>query len=240
MELLREAVEKLDGDGGGGERIRENKLLNLDNFVKVGSRTRDATYCAEVVLVLEGRTVLYLVFEYMDCESVMFKNIAPKIIKKIWIFSFQLDNSFGFFLLSEFDVPTLQGDLKKTMMLKIADLGLARAYTVPMKKYTHEILTLWYRAPEVLFGSISITSTVWTCAELVTNQALFPGDSELQQLLSGWLKLLGTPNEKLWPGVGKLVNWHEYPQWTAQPLSSAVPKLEEKGLHLLSVSFSFS
>ncbi|RID44533.1 hypothetical protein BRARA_I01319 [Brassica rapa] len=34
----------------------------------------------------------------------------------------------------------------KTMRLKIADLGLARAFTLPMKKYNHEILTLWYRA----------------------------------------------------------------------------------------------
>ncbi|KAG9134236.1 hypothetical protein Leryth_019179 [Lithospermum erythrorhizon] len=114
----------------------------------------------------EGRTVLYLVFEYMDCDVKKYirsirangENIAPKIIKK-------------------------------TMMLKIADLGLARAYTVPMKKYTHEILTLWYRAPEVLLGATHYSTGVdmWSVAcifaELVTNQALFPGDSELQQLL---------------------------------------------------------
>ena len=38
-------------------------------------------------------------------------------------------------------------------ILKIADLGLGRAFTVPLKSYTHEIVTLWYRAPEVLLGS---------------------------------------------------------------------------------------
>jgi serine/threonine protein kinase len=34
-------------------------------------------------------------------------------------------------------------------------LGLARAFTIPMKIYTHEIVTLWYRAPEILLGSLS-------------------------------------------------------------------------------------
>ncbi|PPD85492.1 hypothetical protein GOBAR_DD17572 [Gossypium barbadense] len=105
---------------------------------------------------------------------------------------------------------------RKTMTLKIADLGLARAFTLPIKKYTHEILTLWYRAPE-----------------LVTKQALFPGDSELQQLLHIF-RLLGTPNEQVWPGVSSLTNWHEYPQWSAQSLASAVPNLDSDGLHLLS------
>lgn len=52
-------------------------------------------------------------------------------------------------------------------------------------------------------------------------------------------RLLGTPNEEIWPGVSKLINWHEYPQWTAKPLSSAVPGLDENGLHLLGVSSWF-
>jgi cyclin-dependent kinase len=78
---------------------------------------------------------------------------------------------------------------------------------------------------------------VWIIiAELVTKQALFPGDSELQQLLHIF-RLLGTPNEEMWPGVSKLMNWHEYPQWSPQSLSKAVPTLEEAGLDLLSVSY---
>lgn len=72
-------------------------------------------------------------------------------------------------------------------------------------------------------------------AELVTKTALFPGDSELQQLLHIF-RLLGTPNEDVWPGVSKLMNWHEYPQWGPQSLSKAVPGLEEAGVDLLSVS----
>jgi serine/threonine protein kinase len=37
--------------------------------------------------------------------------------------------------------------------LKLADFGLARAFGIPLRTYTHEIVTLWYRAPEVLLGS---------------------------------------------------------------------------------------
>ncbi|WVY89060.1 hypothetical protein V8G54_037963 (chloroplast) [Vigna mungo] len=192
----------------------------------------------------EGKTVLYLVFEYMDTDLKKFirsfrqtgDSIPPQTIK--------------------LDVPTLQGRCflprpwnlaqphnllmdRKTMMLKIADLGLARAFTVPIKKYTHEILTLWYRAPEVLLGAThySMAVDIWSVAcifaELVTKQALFPGDSELQQLLHIF-RLLGTPNEEVWPGVSKLMNWHEYPQWNPQSLSTAVPSLDELGIDLLS------
>lgn len=51
---------------------------------------------------------------------------------------------------------------------------------------------------------------------------------------------MGTPNEEVWPGVSKLVNWHEYPQWSPKPLSSAVPGLDEAGRSLLSVSIAYT
>ena len=39
--------------------------------------------------------------------------------------------------------------------IKICDFGLARAFSVPIKTLTHEVETLWYRAPEILLGSHS-------------------------------------------------------------------------------------
>ncbi|WKA09193.1 hypothetical protein VitviT2T_026864 [Vitis vinifera] len=207
----------------------------------------------------EGKTVLYLVFEYMDTDLKKYirsfrqtgENIPTKTIKSLM---YQLCKGVAFC----HGHGVLHRDLKphnllmdrKTMMLKIADLGLARAFTLPIKKYTHEILTLWYRAPEVLLGSTHYSTAVdmWSVgcifAELITKQALFPGDSELQQLLHIF-KLLGTPNEEMWPGVTKLPNWHEFPQWSPNQnpknsssafpnLSAAVPNLDEDGLDLLS------
>jgi cyclin-dependent kinase 2 len=40
-----------------------------------------------------------------------------------------------------------------TKTVKLCDFGLARAYGLPIKTYTHEIVTLWYRAPEILLGA---------------------------------------------------------------------------------------
>ncbi|XP_047322491.1 cyclin-dependent kinase B2-1 [Impatiens glandulifera] len=201
----------------------------------------------------EGKTVLYLVFEYMDTDLKKFirsfrqtgEFLPPQVVKSLM---FQLCKGVAFC----HGHGVLHRDLKphnllmdpKTLQLKIADLGLARAFTVPIKKYTHEILTLWYRAPEVLMGATHYSTGVdmWSVAcifaELVTKQALFPGDSELQQLLHIF-RLLGTPNEELWPGVSKLPNWHEYPQWNPKKVSSMVPNLDENGLDLLTKMLAY-
>ena len=45
-------------------------------------------------------------------------------------------------------------------LLKIADFGLARAFGLPLRNYTHEVVTLWYKAPEVLLGSKYYTTAV--------------------------------------------------------------------------------
>ena len=65
--------------------------------------------------------------------------------------------------------------------LKLADFGLARAFGVPLRSYTHEVVTLWYRAPEVLLGSKLYSTGVdmWSVgcifAEMANKAPLFPG-----------------------------------------------------------------
>lgn len=44
--------------------------------------------------------------------------------------------------------------------IKLADFGLARAFTLPLRTYTHEVVTLWYRAPELLLGSRFYTMAI--------------------------------------------------------------------------------
>lgn len=69
--------------------------------------------------------------------------------------------------------------------IKIADFGLARAFGVPIKTLTHEVETLWYRAPEILLGqkAYSLGVDIWSLGcifhEMVEKRALFMGDSEI-------------------------------------------------------------
>ena len=44
--------------------------------------------------------------------------------------------------------------------LKLADFGLARGFGIPVKKFTHEVVTLWYRPPDVLLGNTHYSTAV--------------------------------------------------------------------------------
>jgi serine/threonine protein kinase len=98
--------------------------------------------------------------------------------------------------------------------LTIADLGLSRAFGVPMRTYTHSVITLWYRAPEILLGSRHYSTAVdmWSVgcimAEMLTTHPLFPGESQIDQLFRIF-RTLGTPTEEVWPSVSTLPDYNE-------------------------------
>ncbi len=89
--------------------------------------------------------------------------------------------------------------------LVICDFGLARRFGTPLRPYTDTVVTLWYRAPEVLLGSRSYGPAidVWSIgcifAELLTKEPLFMVSTEAAAL-QAIFKLLGTPREESWPG----------------------------------------
>lgn len=124
--------------------------------------------------------------------------------------------------------------------LKLADFGLARAFGIPVRSYTHEVVTLWYRAPDVLLGSRKYSTPVdiWSIgcifAEMVNGSPLFTGTSEETQLETIF-RHLGTPNEITFPGISELPDWRDnfavYP--APQGLKGLVPKLEQSGVDLL-------
>ncbi|CAK9879354.1 unnamed protein product [Sphagnum jensenii] len=197
----------------------------------------------------KGKPLLYLVFEYLDTDLKKYidshgkgnKNPLPTSIIKSFMYQLCKGvahcHSHGV-MHRDLKPQNLLVDREKGL-LKIADLGLGRAFTVPLKSYTHEIVTLWYRAPEVLLGASHYSTPVdiWSVgcifAELSRKSPLFPGDSELQQLLHIF-RLLGTPTEEVWPGVSTLRDWHDYPHWQPQNISRVVPDLDPQGVNLLS------
>ncbi|XP_044505691.1 cell division control protein 2 homolog 2-like [Mangifera indica] len=103
-----------------------------------------------------------------------------------------------------------------------------------------QVVTLWYRAPEILLGSrhystpIDVGSVGCIFAEMVNQRPLFPGDSEIDELFKIF-RVFGTPKEDIWPGVTSLPDFKSaFPKWTAKDLASVVPNLEPAGVDLLS------
>jgi cyclin-dependent kinase len=242
---LKKTRLEMEEEGVPSTALREISLLQM---------LSESIYIVRLLKVEHveenGKPILYLVFEYLDTD--LKKYMDPKIAGQrsspplpkptVQAFMYQLFKGTAHIhrhgvMHRDLKPQNLLVD-KVNNLLKIADLGLGRAFTVPVKSYTHEIVTLWYRAPEVLLGATHYSTPVdvWSVgcifAEMAHKHPLFPGDSELQQLLHIF-KMLGTPSEAVWPGVSKLRDWHEFPQWRPQDLAKAIPELDEQGIDLL-------
>lgn len=93
--------------------------------------------------------------------------------------------------------------------LKLADFGLARPFADPGRPMTHQVITRYYRPPELLYmarhygAKVDVWSVGMIMAELAIRNFLCPGETDLQQL-GMYCDLFGTPTEESWPGVSKL------------------------------------
>eukprot|EP00794_Sanderia_malayensis_P003665 gene3665-4182_t len=195
--------------------------------------------------VIYSEKKLFLVFEYLSQDLKKYLDTAPPgglPLPLVKSYLHQLLSGIAFCHAH----MILHRDLKPQNLLidtqgniKLADFGLARAFGIPLRTYTHEVVTLWYRAPEILLGckfyscSIDIWSIGCIFAEMITRKALFPGDSEIDQLYRIF-RTLGTPDESVWPGVVQLKEYKsEFPKWKSQALKTIVPQLEPEGIKLL-------
>ncbi|CAK9780368.1 Pkinase-domain-containing protein [Cutaneotrichosporon oleaginosum] len=135
----------------------------------------------------------------------------------------------------------LHRDLKTSNLLmnnrgqiKVADFGLARKFGDPLGDMTQLVVTLWYRAPELLLGSKEYTTAIdmWSIgcifAELIQTDPLFPGRGEIDQL-GRIFNLLGKPNDDMWPGFSRLPNAKKI-----NPVGPTFSTLRQKFRHLTS------
>jgi cyclin-dependent kinase 10 len=94
-------------------------------------------------------------------------------------------------------------------ILKIADFGLARSMPSNHNTMTPRVVTLWYRAPELLFGAKEYTFAIdmWSSgcilAEFIRHFPLLPGSTEAEQIVR-ICGLLGAPHERIWPSFKDL------------------------------------
>jgi serine/threonine protein kinase len=123
--------------------------------------------------------------------------------------------------------------------LKIADFGLARAFVPPVRPFTHEVVTLWYRPPEILLGekTYALPVDLWAVGailvEMLNKRPLFPGDSEIDELFKIF-RIMGTPCETNWKEGTCLPDFNRvWPMWPTLDLAKCVPSLSPSGLNLL-------
>lgn len=204
------------------------------------------------VVVGSSLDSIFMVMEYMehDLKALMETMKQPFSQSEVKCLMLQLLEGIKYL----HDNWVLHRDLKTSNLLlnnqgelKICDFGLARQYGSPLKPYTHLVVTLWYRAPELLLGAKEYSTAIdmWSLgcimAELLSKEPLFNGKSEFDQL-DKIFRILGTPNETIWPGFSKLprvkVNFvkHQYNQLRKKfPATSFTgsPVLSDAGFDLL-------
>ncbi|CAO1326740.1 unnamed protein product [Diamesa tonsa] len=198
----------MSADGIPMTTLREISLLkNLDSYqhpnvvklLDVIQRKRERENCLE----------LFLVFEFLERDLADYIMQLPSTgfipIQTIQRLSKELLNGIDFL----HSHRIIHRDLKPSNLLisssgqlKIADFGLAKTYDFEMR-LTSIVVTLWYRAPEVLLSqsynsSVDVWSVACIMAEMFSKRAIFPGTSEGNQL-GKIFELTGRPRPLDWP-----------------------------------------
>ena len=196
--------------------------------------------------VVLNNSKLYLLFEFVECDLRKYLlNLKEKALDE------NLVKNFLYKILDAVaychSKKIIHRDLKPQNILtekngeivKVADFGLARAFSIPIRPYTKEVLTLWYRAPELLLGinEYSTPVDIWSIgcifAELILKQPLFKGEYEIEQLFKIF-HVLGTPNKEIWPDVETLPNYSpNFPKFKPIKFEDYFIGLDKNGIDLL-------
>ncbi|KAF9083918.1 Cyclin-dependent kinase 10 [Mortierella sp. AD031] len=234
--LKRIRMER-ENDGLPISSLREIKLLKTlrhDNIVLV-----------KEVAVGNDLDQIFLVMEYceQDMAALMDNVKKPYTPAEVKCLMYQLLKGIEYC----HDHFVIHRDLKLSNLLlnsqgilKIADFGLARSFGLPSRPMTPKVVTLWYRAPELLFGDLNYTTAVdmWSAGcifgELLKHAPLLPGKVEKQQV-DLIIELLGTPHEKIWQGFNKLpMSSIKLPEQRFNNLKNKFPHITDAARSLLS------
>ncbi|XP_057669596.1 cyclin-dependent kinase 14 isoform X8 [Diorhabda carinulata] len=170
--------------------------------------------------IVHTRQTLTFVFEYVhtDLSQYLERHSGGLDSRNVRLFLFQLLRGLAYChkrRVLHRDVKPQNLLISEIGELKLADFGLARAKSVPSHTYSHEVVTLWYRPPDVLLGSTDYSTSLdmWGVGcifvEMITGMAIFPGVRDTYDQLDKIFKILGTPTEEDWPGVSQLPGYHK-------------------------------
>ncbi|ULU00619.1 hypothetical protein L3Y34_001223 [Caenorhabditis briggsae] len=219
--------------------IREIKILRQlhhKNIVRLMDIVIDDITLNELK---QTRANFYLVFEYVDHDLIGLlesKELVDFSKEQICSLFKQLLEGLAYIHATGF----LHRDIKCSNILvnnkgelKIADLGLARLWQKESRLYTNNVITLWYRPPELLLGderygtAVDVWSAGCMLGELFTRKPLFNGSDPFGQLdlIS---KVCGSPSPESWPELTELTFWNTFKQRRSYPR-----KIREEYEHLM-------
>ncbi|XP_074647716.1 cyclin-dependent kinase 14-like [Tubulanus polymorphus] len=190
--------------------------------------------------IIHTRETLTFVFEFVhtDLSQYLEKHTGGLVPYNVKLFLFQLLRGLAYC----HQRRILHRDLKPQNLLiseigelKLADFGLARAKSVPSHTYSHEVVTLWYRPPDVLLGSTDYSTSLdmWGVGciftEMISGVATFPGMKDAIDQLDRIWRVLGMPTEETWEGVSQYPNYSrdKFTRYRKQRLTDVIPKLHE-------------
>lgn len=194
---------------------------------------------------------IFLVLEFLehDLKSILEDMPEPFLASEVKTLLLQLASGVAYL----HDHWILHRDLKTSNLLlnnrgqlKIADFGMARYVGDPPPKLTQLVVTLWYRAPELLLGAsrygqaIDMWSVGCIFGELLTREPLLQGKNEVDELTKIF-ELCGIPTEDSWPGFRRLPNARalrlppssQAPSATGSVIRAKFPLLTSAGVKLL-------
>lgn len=222
--------------------IREIKILQAlqhENVIQL-----DDVVASRDSAVSRNGSSVFMVFPFMDHDLTgLLEN--PQVVLSVPQIKFYLRN----ILLGLHHVhkrKILHRDIKgpnvlisNTGEVKLADFGLAR-FVNDDAEYTANVVTLWYRPPELLFGAKKYSTAVdiWSIgcvfAEMLTSAPAFPGATEIDQI-ERIFKVCGSPTPETWPGFSKLPGAQKIKLRTTYPRTfrQKFGKYGDKGLDLL-------
>uniref|UniRef100_H3CZ51 Cyclin-dependent kinase 15 n=2 Tax=Tetraodon nigroviridis TaxID=99883 RepID=H3CZ51_TETNG len=198
---------------------------------------------ANVVLlhdIVHTSQTLTLVFEYVQTDLGQYLSQHPGGLRphNVQIFLFQLLRALSYI----HSRRVLHRDLKPQNLLvshrgelKLADFGLARSRSVPSQTFSSEVVTLWYRPPDVLLGSTDYSTAldIWGAGcvfvEMLQGAPAFPGEAAELQQLQTICKVLGVPSEENWPGISQLPNYQpdSFVESERKPLGTVWKRLKQ-------------
>ena len=223
-----------------GNENRHQNIVNLLEICWAKSTAKDSC-----------KSTFYLVFEF--CEYDLSKLLSNTNIRfnlgEIKYILQQLLDGLYFIHINNIvhrDIKPANILINSKGILKLADFGLSK--DINFKRFkegnlmTNQVVTLWYRAPELLLGSKQYAQEVdlWALgcvmAELWIRAPLFKGSSEQQQLQK-ITNLCGDLNSDGWPNIKEMPLYHEIklPKGPKRNLKTSLKRFvrNEDGLELL-------